>query len=173
MSGMSEAEQTVFEVASDLSAEQRLLQGLEEKVRACKARIHELRTQVLPDLMVTAGINRIDTSEHSISMGYYFTGSFPSAESDPERHDRALAYLADQDASELYKATVTNAFQRRDVAAAMAFADETGGKLSLGVHPSTLKAWARERMSNGEPVDLGAIGLSGGLAAQLRDREGA
>jgi hypothetical protein len=103
----------------------------------------------------------------------FLSGSLPK---DEEKRSSALEWLRDVGAEDLIKNELHAHFDRGqdNIAGHIAGALEENKikyEQTIGVHPSTLKAYARERMERGEDVPLELLGLYAGRIAEIKEKK--
>ena len=150
----------------DLKREQ---EEAEKRLKHIKRQIHYLATREIPQEMVELGIDYVESSGMSISKQQVVSGSIPA---DPERRERAMDWLKDNDAGGLIRTEVKVAFGVNQSNEASHFIGglEEGGQnfdAKVSVHPSSLKAFVRERLRSGEDVDVEALGIYIGWEAKV------
>lgn len=130
------------------------VEELETELKGLKGRLHEIKTESMPEVMAAAGADEVVVGDRKFALSTLITGSLPK---EPERLDEAIKWLDDNGAGGLIKSTVSadfgrDEFERAKEAKAMldAFAPAT---LRSGVHFQTLHAFVRERLREGEPLD--------------------
>lgn len=146
------------------------VEAAELLVKHLKSEQKELLEKTIPDAMASAGVDSFKTKGGvSVSVRDFVNGSLPKGLAERKA---AIEWLTDAGAVGLLKTKLELEFGRGD----HNWAQEVKSKLDAvgasykekeDVHPQTLAAFARERMKNGEPVDLQALGLYAGRAAKI------
>lgn len=159
------------EVADDAVALERQVADVEATLKEMKRELHKVKSEVLPAKMAEAGVSDLKLADGtSISIKDFVSGSLPK---DPALKASAIKWLEDNEAGGLIKSTVKAVFGKGEHAAATALAEglvKDGYQTDLdnGVHASTLQAFARERLKNGEPIPLEDLGLYAGQVAKIK-----
>ena len=155
----------IVEEAEALLAVQEEIREAEEHLKALKRVENNLAATILPDIMQSAGMGLGDAIDHDgwrIRLEDFVRGSFPK---DPEKSAAAKEKLEEYGGEGILKSVVavelpagSNDLAEK-VAANVRMYFGIPASISETVHPSTLAAFARERMKNGEEVDSEALGL--------------
>lgn len=146
------------------------LNSLEELSKGVKAEIQNLVTKLIPDAMASAGVSDFKTvSGVKVTVRDFINGSLPK---DPEARNVALGWLSKNGAADIIKDYVSLEFskgQHNFAADVKATLEEKGATFTSkeDVHPSTLAAYARERLRNGEPCPMELLGLFSGRKAKV------
>ena len=155
----------IVEEAEALLTVQEEIREAEEYVKALKRRENEIAATILPDIMQSAGMGLGDAIDHDgwrIRLEDFVRGSFPK---DPEKSAAAKEKLEEYGALDILKNVVSCELPAGEHAKARNIANFIAGTYGVEaatvptVHPSTLAAFARERMKNGDEVDSEALGL--------------
>lgn len=146
------------------------LSSIEELTKQLGKELREITEQQLPDLMASAGVSEFKTKAGvKVKIHDFVRGSLPKEEGERKK---ALTWIEDQGAGDLIKDRVSIEFGRKE----HNFAIEVRSILAragvefeskMDVHPQTLAAFARERLSNGESLPLDLLGLYAGRAAKV------
>lgn len=149
----------------------RYIARLEDALQREKKALNVILSSALPDLMASAGTKEFITDEgFKVSIKDFLSGSLPK---DDDKRTAALEWLRGNGAEDLIKNELHAHFDRGQDN----IAGDVAGKLNeagiryeqtVGVHPSTLKAYARERMEHGEDVPLELLGLYAGRIAEIK-----
>lgn len=142
-----------------------LIEDLEGQLAAAKKSYYEIVNKTLPEMMMDIDTETMSVSGYEVSLKQVVSGSLPSLDKHPERRKKAIAWLIDHDAGDLIKTDVEIQFTRSEHNQALSLAAELvekgfDPKVVSGVHAQTLCAWVRERLANGEPVDIETIGVN-------------
>lgn len=143
---------------------------MEEDLGAAKKQLNHLNTVVIPDMMAELGMEECTQRGWNIKVGEFVSGTLPK---DPALRNKAIGWLEDHDAGDLLKTQLSVMFSRSQHNEALSLAGtiEDQGFLPVvesSVHPQTLLAFARERMKNGEALDLETLGLYSGRVAKFK-----
>jgi len=135
-------------------------------LKKLKQEKHRLSTEAIPALMSEMDVTRLDVGDVTVSLKPFVSASIPA-----DRKQEAYQWLRDHGLDDIIKNDVVMSFGRGE--------DETANKVMLdlenkGFHPEskthihamTLKAFVRERVENGQPIDLD---LFGAYVAQTAD----
>lgn len=147
-----------------------MVDQMEEDLSAAKQALQALNTQVIPDMMTELGMDEVTQRGWKIKVGEFVSGSLPK---EPAARQKAIDWLTANDAGELLKTQLAVNFTRSQHNDALALADtvrQSGFEPSVEstVHPQTLMAFARERIKNGEPLDIETLGLYTGRVAKFK-----
>ncbi len=140
-------------------------------VSEMKKELFELQENVIPDLLLSAGVSNFITSDGvKVTVADYVSGSLPIK--DEEKRKQALLWIEKVGASDIIKNEINIGLPKgKDNVAARVkdFLEEVGVDFEedRGVHAMTLKAFARERMRRGEEIPLDLLGLQAGQRATI------
>lgn len=143
---------------------------MEADLSAAKKSLHHLTTTIIPDMMAEIGMEECTQRGWKIKVGEFVSGSLPK---DEAARAKAIKWLEEHDAGELLKTSVSVTFGRsqHDDAVQIAKRIEADGfapSLESTVHPQTLQAFARERLKDGQPLDIETLGLYTGRVARFK-----
>jgi hypothetical protein len=155
---------------------------LEERTKARRRDLRTLLEEDLPAAMMEAGVDQVGveaTGNHppfEVRLKPYAAASI-SSDWPSELRARAFQALAEHDADDLIKVTVSFSFSKGKRQQALEFArqvrDVNGWEPSIKeeVHHSTLSAWLRDCVKNGRPTPpLDLIGGRMGTVAEIKER---
>jgi len=144
------------------------IEHAEAELKKLKQERSRVSMENIPALMDEMGVDRIDVDGVSVQLGNFVSASIP-----PDRKQEAYDWLRDNGLDDIIKNEVILGFGRGE--------DETAQKIMLdlenrGFHPEskthihamTLKAFVRERVENGLPIDLDLFGAFVGKTATLK-----
>ena len=130
----------------------------EEELKELKLQKHKMSTEQIPSMMDEMGVQRLDVENLSVSLKPLINASIP-----PTRRDEAYQWLRDNGLDDIIKNDVIMSFGKGE--------DNTAGDIMYelekrGMHPEkkthihsmTLKAFIRERVEKGLPIDLDLFG---------------
>jgi hypothetical protein len=142
---------------------------MEEDLSALTKTLTGIKTKRIPELMDQLQMESCNFRGWKVAISTVVSGSLPP---DPEARQRAIHWLEENDGGGLIKTKVALDFGRSEHNQALALAaqlEEQGftPKVDSGVHASTLCAFARERLRNGDPIDTDVLGLYTGKAAKF------
>ena len=140
----------------------------ENHLKYLKQQKHKLSTENIPALMDEMGVERLDVDGVTVSRKMIVHASIPV-----DRKDEAFAWLRDNGCDDIIKNDVTCSFgkgQDNSAKNVISILEEAGFEPSTKthVHPSTLKAFVKERVMDGKPIDLDMFGAFIANAAQIR-----
>lgn len=130
----------------------------EQHLKALKAEKHKLSTEQIPALMDEMGLDRLDVDGLSVTRKLLVHASIPVA-----RREEAFDWLRSEGLDDIIKNDVVLTFGKGEdnVAGDLVARLEGEGfspSTKTSVHPSTLKAFVRERVENAKPIDLDLFG---------------
>ncbi len=145
------------------------IEGVEADLARLKGELHRLRTGRIPDIMAEIQSDDFTHQGWRIKVNDFVSGSLPK---DPKKREKAIAWLEKNGGASLIQTFVSVAFPRSQRKTAMEIAKGIEKKglapeVETSVHSSTLKAFARERMENGDPIDFATLGLYSGKLAEF------
>jgi hypothetical protein len=158
------------DLANDLLDLKRDHEEAEVRIKSLKQQIHFLTTKIIPQEMAEQNIDYLETAGMAISRDQIVSGSLPA---DPDRRNKAIDWLKQNDAAGLVRTEVKVAFGVNQSNEALDFIGglEDHGQnfeAKTSVHPSSLKAFVRERLRSGEDVDVDALGIYIGWEAKVK-----
>lgn len=145
------------------------LEQLDADAAAARSTLNELKTKRIPELLVELQMTELVRDGWKVKLADFVSGSLPK-EDGPRQ--KAIDWLEANDGGALIKTDISLTFAKsqHDEAKALAerlAAEGFAAEMSSGVHASTLQAFARERLKNGEPVDTEVLGLYTGQIAKI------
>ena len=144
------------------------IEDAENHVKALKQEKHRLSVENIPALMDEMGVERLDVDGLTVERKMIISASIPK-----DRKDEAFSWLRENGLDDIIKNDVTCSFgkgQDNSAKNVIAILQDAGfdPATKTHVHPSTLKAFVRERVTDGKPIDLDMFGAFISNAAQLR-----
>ncbi len=144
------------------------IEDAEIHMKALKAEKHKLSVENIPSLMDEMGVERLDVDGLTVERKMMVHASIPQA-----RKDEAFAWLRENGLDDIIKNDVTCSFGKGEDNMAgdvVGILQEKGfdPKTKTHVHPSTLKAFVKERVTDGKPIDLDMFGAYINNAAEIR-----
>ncbi len=148
---------SVSNCARQIRLQEQEIEATEQKLKDQKAELRRLTDEAMPSLFSELGLQSFkldDGSEISVKQTYSAA---------PKKDDRPQVYewLRQNGYGEIIKNTVSCSFGQNEDSKAQAFfdmAEEKGyvAEAKTEVHPSTLRAFVKERVENGDefPTDL-------------------
>ena len=153
----------------------RSLRKVEQEIGDAEAHIkslvqekHKLSVENIPALMDEMGVERVDVDGCTVERKMIVSASIPVA-----RKEEAFNWLRDNRLDDIIKNDITVSFGKGEdnVAGDVVGLLQDRGfdpKTKTHVHPSTLKAFIKERVVEGKPVDLDMFGAFISNTAQIR-----
>jgi len=144
------------------------IEDAEQHLKAVKLEKHKLSTENIPALMDEMGMDRVDVDGLTVTRKMIVHASIPS-----ERKEEAFAWLCENGLDDIIKNDITCTFGKGEDNLAgdvVGILREKGFDPSTKthVHPSTLKAFVKERVTDGKPINLDMFGAFIANAAQIR-----
>lgn len=149
---------------NEMIALSEMIEQMEEDLKqAKKAKLH-LERNVCPEIMAELQMEATIYRGWDVKVKNFFSGSLPK---DANGKQRAIEYLTKIGASSIIKTTVAAKFDRGSYDEATQLYNRLAkvghtATLDTSVHPQTLASFAREKVENGEPIDLDVIGVYSG-----------
>ena len=130
----------------------------EEELKALKLQKHKMSTEQIPSMMDEMGVQRLDVENLSVSLKPLINASIP-----PTRRDEAYQWLRDNGLDDIIKNDVIMSFGKGEdnMAGDIMYELEKRGmhpEKKTHIHSMTLKAFIRERVEKGLPIDLDLFG---------------
>jgi len=144
------------------------IEDAENHIKALKQEKHRLSVENIPALMDEMGVERLDVDGLTVERKMIVSASIPK-----DRKDEAYSWLRENGCDDIIKNDVTCSFgkgQDNSAKNVIAILQDAGfdPATKTHVHPSTLKAFVRDRVTDGKPIDLDMFGAFISNAAQLR-----
>ena len=144
------------------------IEDAENHIKSLKQEKHRLSVENIPALMDEMGVERLDVDGLTVERKMIVSASIPK-----DRKDEALSWLRDNGLDDIIKNDVTCSFgkgQDNSAKNVIAILQDAGfdPATKTHVHPSRLKAFVKERVTDGKPIDLDMFGAFISNAAQLR-----
>ena len=144
------------------------IEDAENHIKSLKQEKHRLSVENIPALMDEMGVERIDVDGLTVERKMIISASIPK-----DRKDEAFSWLRENGLNDIIKNDVTCSFgkgQDNSAKNVIAILQDAGfdPATKTHVHPSTLKAFVKERVTDGKPIDLDMFGAFISNAAQLR-----
>lgn len=146
------------------------LENMADLEKQLKGELQEITERQLPDLMASAGTAKFETNEGvKVAVRDFVRGTLPKED---YARSKAISYIESMGAEAIIKDQVKIEFGKSEYARAIDFKaqlarDRIPFDSAIGVHPQTLAAFARERLKNGEPIDMALLGLFSGREAKV------
>lgn len=160
--------QQLSDLVRKLRSVEKDIEDAEQHLKALKQEKHKLSVENIPVLMDEMGMERIDVDGVTVSRKMIVHASIPV-----DRKEEAFAWLRQNGLDDIIKNDVTCSFGKGEDNVAgdvVGLLQERGfdPKTKTHVHPSTLKAFVKERVTDGKPIDLDMFGAYINNAAEIR-----
>ncbi len=144
------------------------IEKTENVLKQLKSEKHRMSVETIPGLMDEMGVERLDVDGLTVERKMMVHASIPQ-----DRKEDAFAWLRENGLDDIIKNDVTCSFGKGEDNVAgdvVGILHERGfnHKTKTHVHPSTLKAFVKERVTEGKPIDLDMFGAFIANAAQIR-----
>ena len=146
------------QLVRDLRSIESSIEDAETRLKILKQAKHKLSVENIPALMDEMGVERLDVDGMTVERRMIVAASIPAA-----NKDQAFEWLRSNGLDDIIKNEVTCSFGKGEDNVA---GDVIGILCDRGfdpmtkthVHPSTLKAFVKERITDGKPIDLDLFG---------------
>ena len=140
----------------------------EEELKSLKLQKHLMSTEQIPTMMDEMGVQRLDVENLSVSLKPLINASIP-----PTRRDEAYQWLRENDLDDIIKNDVIMSFGKGEdnMAGDIMYELEQRGmhpEKKTHIHSMTLKAFIRERVEKGLPIDLDLFGAYVARTADIK-----
>jgi len=140
----------------------------EQGLKGLKQERQKLTTELIPGVMDEMGVDRLDVDGVTVTRKLIVSASISD-----EKREQAFGWLRDNGLDDIIKNDVVVSFGRgEDNAAknAVGILREQGfdPDVKTHIHPMTLKAFVKERVEEGKPIDLDLFGAYVVNAAEIR-----
>ena len=165
--GTSEA-RNLSDMVRELRSVDKAIEQHESELKTLKQERQKLTIELIPGVMDEMGVDRIDVDGVTVMRKLIVSASIPEA-----RKEEAFNWLREQQLDDIIKNDVTVSFGRgEDNAAknAVGILREQGfdPETKTHIHAMTLKAFVKERVEDGKPIDLDMFGAYVVNAADIR-----
>ena len=142
----------------------------EEELKSLKLQKHKMSTEQIPAMMDEMGVQRLDVENLSVSLKPLINASIP-----PTRRDEAYQWLRENDLDDIIKNDVIMSFGKGEdnMAGDIMYELEQRGmhpEKKTHIHSMTLKAFIKERVEKGLPIDLDLFGAFVARTADIKRR---
>lgn len=149
------------------SVEQQI-EDTENHLKALKQQKHKLSVENIPAVMDEMGVERVDVDGLTVSRKMMVHASIPV-----DRKEDAFSWLREQGLDDIIKNDVVVSFGKGEDNIAgdvVGMLEERGFQPSTKthIHPSTLRAFVKERIEGGKPIDLDMFGAFVANAAEIK-----
>lgn len=140
----------------------------EAHIKYLKAAKQKLTVENIPALMDQMGVERLDVDGLTVERKMIVSASIPT-----DRREEAFSWLRENGLDDIIKNDITVSFGKGEDNVAgdvVGLLQERGFDpvTKTQVHPSTLKAFVKERIMDGKPIDLDMFGAFIANTAQIR-----
>ena len=148
------------EAVTNLATESDEVERLEEELKFAKLRAQDLAERVLPEIMEEMGLTDFTTTSGvKIALKETVHASITKA-----KQAAAMTWLDDNGHGGLIKRHIRVAFDRSQTDDAESLLQELSGRFvntacDMKVESSTLRAWVREQLEAGAPIDQDLFGV--------------
>ncbi len=144
------------------------IEDAESHLKTLKQEKHKLSVENIPAVMDEMGVERVDVEGLTVARKMMVHASIPVA-----RKEEAFEWLRQHGLDDIIKNDVTCSFgkgQDNLAGDVVGLLEQRGfdPKTKTHVHPSTLKAFIKERVTDGKPIDLDMFGAFIANAAEIR-----
>ena len=156
------------QLVRQLRSVEQQIEETEQHLKSLKAEKQKLSIEGIPNLMDEMGVERLDVDGVSVERKLIVQASIPVG-----NREEAFEWLRDNQLDDIIKNDIICSFGKGQDNLA---GDVVGSLQDKGfpvttktyVHPSTLKAFVKERFENGKPIDLDMFGAFITNAAQIK-----
>lgn len=159
-------------VANKLLQRQEELAMVEQHAKDLKAEVFKIQTEELPGIMSEVGVREftLETGQ-KIEVKPFYNASI--TEEDPERKQKALAWLEANGHGDIIKNLIVLSFGKgteEQQAKAKALLKQHGLSYdeNRSVHFMTLRSWLKEQVEKGAELDLEVLGAFIGQKAEIK-----
>ena len=140
----------------------------EEELKALKLQKHKMSTEPIPAMMDEMGVQRLDVENLSVTLKPLINASIPQT-----RREEAYQWLRDNGLDDIIKNDVIMSFGKGEdnMAGDIMYELEQRGmhpEKKTHIHSMTLKAFIRERVEKGLPIDLDMFGAFVARTADIK-----
>ena len=144
------------------------IEDTEQHLKHLKQEKHKLSIENIPALMDEMGVERVDVDGVTVTRKLMVHASIPA-----DRKEEAYDWLRDNNLDDIIKNDVTLSFGKGEDNIAghvVGMLEERGfhPETRTHIHPSTLKAFVKERFTAGKPIDLDMFGAFIANAAEIK-----
>lgn len=144
------------------------IEDAEQHLKHLKQERHKLSVENIPALMDEMGVERVDVDGVTVVRKLVVHASIPA-----ERKEEAFSWLRENGLDDIIKNDVTLTFGKGEDNVAghvVGLLEERGfhPETRTHIHPSTLKAFVKERFTDGKPIDLDLFGAFIANAAEIK-----
>lgn len=160
---------SIAEMARAVANQEKLVETLEKDLKDAKRQLLKMTDEDLPALLGELGLNAFELDDGSKVTVRPTYGAHIKADSKED----AFEWLRGHGFGDIIKNVVSCPFGRgedQDALEFLEFAQRQGyaAEQKTDVHPSTLKAWVKERVENGEEFPMELFGAFVGQRATIK-----
>ena len=164
----TETGKTLSSLVKQLRSVEMQIEDAESHLKTLKQEKHKLSVENIPAVMDEMGVERVDVEGLTVARKMMVHASIPVA-----RKEEAFEWLRQHGLDDIIKNDVTCSFgkgQDNLAGDVVGLLEQRGfdPKTKTHVHPSTLKAFIKERVTDGKPIDLDLFGAFIANAAEIR-----
>jgi hypothetical protein len=164
----TETGKTLSSLVKQLRSVEMQIEDAENHLKTLKQEKHKLSVENIPAVMDEMGVERVDVEGLTVARKMMVHASIPVA-----RKEEAFEWLRQHGLDDIIKNDVTCSFgkgQDNLAGDVVGLLEQRGfdPKTKTHVHPSTLKAFIKERVTDGKPIDLDMFGAFIANAAEIR-----
>tara|TARA_R100000458_G_scaffold51144_3_gene51751 strand:- start:836 stop:1441 length:606 start_codon:yes stop_codon:yes gene_type:complete len=147
------------------------IEKCEENLKTLKKEKQRLSMETIPELMDEMGIERLDVEGATVSLKPFVSASIPT-----NRRQEAYTWLRENGLDDIIKNDVVLSFNRGEdnvAGSLMGELEERGfhPESKTHIHSMTLKAFVKERVEKGLPIDLDMFGAFVARTADIKRRK--
>lgn len=159
---------SVAAIAKSVKVYEDQVQRLESELKEAKKRLLRLTDEDLPAMLLELGLSSFELDDGSKVTMRPTYGAHIKA----ENKETAFGWLRSNEYGDLIKNTVSCQFGRGEDHEALEFMENAqklgyAAEQKTDVHPSTLKAWVKERVQNGDEFPMELFGAFVGQRATI------
>lgn len=144
------------------------IEEVEKSLKALKQDRQKLTTELIPGVMDQMGVERLDVDGVTVTRKLIVSASISE-----EKREQAFGWLRENALDDIIKNDVVVSFgkgQDNYAKNAVAILREQGfdPDVKTHIHPQTLKAFVKERIEDGKPIDLDLFGAYVVNAAEIK-----
>lgn len=162
LSGISELAKRAKTLEKEIEDQEAVLKDMQNKYR-------KLIEETLPEALTSMGMKKFVMEDgSSIDVKPFYSASIPS-----DKKEEAFKWLRENGFDDIIKNTVAVRFGRKEdeLAAAVVSQLQSQGltvEQAAKIEPMTLKAWVREQIEKGNPIDSELFGIHIGQKAVIK-----
>ena len=165
------ATKSLSDLVRDLQEKTEQIAASEEYLKGLKAEKQRMATEQIPMLMDQMGIERLDVDGATVQLKPFVSASIPA-----DRRQEAYAWLREHGLDDIIKNDVTVSFGRGEdnLAGDVMYDLEQKGyhpEKKTHIHSMTLKAFVKERVEKGLPIDLDMFGAYVARTADVKRKK--